>query len=100
MVANVKKYVSVEMICDNCGMVQPLSIIWDDGKRYIIDKVTDVRMSASKKVGGMGIRYTCIIGGREKFLFWEDPKWFVEAIENRKKVDYKCEDMMIEKYFG
>lgn len=90
MAANVKKYVNVEMLCNDCGMIKPLSVIWDDGKRYIIDKITDVRMSTSKKVGGTGIRYTCIIGGRERFLFWENPKWFVEAKPNRKSVDYKC----------
>ena len=38
----------------------------------------DVRRAASLKAGGTGLRYRCLIGGRERNLFYEDPRWFVE----------------------
>ena len=46
---------------------------------YKIQKVTDVRRAASLKAGGAGIRYTCIVDGKESHLFYEDNNmWFME----------------------
>lgn len=46
---------------------------------YEIQKVTDVRRAASLKAGGAGIRYTCIVDGKESHLFYEDNNmWFME----------------------
>ena len=46
---------------------------------YMIQKVTDVRRAASLKAGGAGIRYTCIVDGKESHLFYEDNNmWFME----------------------
>ena len=44
-----------------------------------IDRVLDVRRAASLKAGGMGIRYTVRINGKQSYLFYEEPRWFVEA---------------------
>ena len=50
-----------------------------DGHVYEIQKVTDVRRAASLKAGGAGIRYTCIVDGKESHLFYEDNNmWFME----------------------
>ena len=73
-----KIYVSVELIVDEEGGILPTAIIWEDGHRYCIDRVTDVRYAASQKAGGIGTRYTCMIMGQQKYLYFEDPKWFVE----------------------
>jgi len=73
-----KQYVAVEAHFDEGGGIRPLCIIWEDGRRFSVDRVTDVRRAASLKAGGTGLRYRCIIGGRERYLFFEDPKWFVE----------------------
>ena len=59
--------------------VQPLSLLWEDGTVYEIDRVLDVRRAASLKAGGMGIRYTVRINGKQSYLFYEEPRWFVEA---------------------
>ena len=49
------------------------------GHVYEIQKVTDVRRAASLKAGGSGIRYTCIVDGKESHLFYEDNNmWFME----------------------
>ncbi len=61
------------------GEQLPLSIVWEDGRKYEIEKITDVRKAASLKVGGCGIRYTCRILGKMTYLFLEDGRWFVEA---------------------
>ena len=61
------------------GTTIPLSVIWEDGRMFDIDRVLDIRRAASLKAGGQGMRYKCRIRGRETFLWYEDGKWFVEA---------------------
>lgn len=75
-----KKYVEVTAVFSEEGKVKPLSIHWNDGRKFEIDRVTDIRRAASLKAGGVGTRYTCMISGRSSYLFYEDGgKWFVEA---------------------
>ncbi len=74
-----KVYVSVVAEFDPEGKVTPLSITWEDGRIYPIDRITKKIRAASLKAGGQGIRYTVEIGGRETFLFYEKLKWFVEG---------------------
>lgn len=65
-----KKYVKVTATFDCDGDLIPEYIVWDDGRRYRIDRISDVRYAASLKAGGAGIRYTCHILGKERYLFW------------------------------
>ena len=89
-----KKYVDVTAIFRSDGAILPLEIRWEDGRRDPIDRVLDIRRAASLKAGGAGIRYTCRIGGRPKYLFLEENKWFVEAREPRdEKTERKGEAM-------
>lgn len=74
-----KVFVSVTVKYDEAGQARPLSIQWEDGRTYEVDRVLDVRRAASLKVGGMGMRYTCRILGRETYLFEEQNRWYVEA---------------------
>ena len=47
---------------------------------YEINRIIDVRRAACLRAGGRGIRFTCIIDGNEKHLYYEDgKKWFVES---------------------
>ncbi|MDF2566440.1 MAG: hypothetical protein K0Q53_2844, partial [Massilibacillus sp.] len=48
------------------------------GRKYSVDKVLDVRMAASLKMGGQGMRYKCRIHGKEVFLFCDTGQWFIE----------------------
>ena len=66
---------------DTEGQLFPQEIVWEDGTRYEIDRVLDIRRAASTKAGGVGIRYTCRIDGKQTYLFYEDlyGRWFVEA---------------------
>ena len=51
-----KKYVKVTATFDCDGDLIPEYIVWDDGRRYRIDKISDVRYAASLKAGGAGIQ--------------------------------------------
>ncbi len=74
-----KVYVNVMAEFTKDGRLLPRSFIWKDGQVYEIQRVTDVRRAASLKAGGVGMRYTCIVNGRESHLFYEDNNmWFVE----------------------
>ena len=74
-----KVFVDVVVKHRKDGQKLPMTVIWEDGKKYIVDRVLDIRKSASLKAGGQGLRYKCRIRGRETFLWLEDGKWFVEA---------------------
>lgn len=74
-----KKYVEVIVKYNTDGKMTPLSIIWEDGRTYEIDKVMDCIRAASMKAGGQGMRYTCRIQGQQRYLFFDDTRWFVEA---------------------
>ena len=75
-----KIYVEVNAKFYPDGRMIPKEIIWQDGTRYEIDRVTDMRRAASLKAGGTGIRYTCeILGGTHYLYYEENQRWFVEA---------------------
>ena len=57
----------------------PKEITWEDGRKYEITRVKDQRRAASTRAGGVGERYTCVVDGKEIFLFYEDNNmWFME----------------------
>lgn len=82
-----KVYVGVRVDFNEDGLMLPLEINWEDGRRFRIDRVTDIRRAAALRAGGCGDRYTVCIGGRRSFLFFERipqqsgnfiGRWFVE----------------------
>ncbi len=82
-----KVYVPVDVFFDESGRMLPRSITWEDGTRFAIDRITDIRPAAARKAGGQGDRYTVWIGGRQSYLFFERcaaitgcrlGRWFVE----------------------
>ena len=75
-----KQYVGVIVRIDEDGTLLPLTVVWEDGRKFEIDEVLDRRQAASLKAGGNGIRYTVRIGHTETYLYYENPRWFVEAI--------------------
>lgn len=65
----------------------PTEIVWEDGRRFQIDKILDIRQAAALKAGGSGDRYTIRINGKQSYLFFERNasingnnigRWFVE----------------------
>lgn len=73
-----KTYVCVRAYFNKEGMISPDIVIWDDGRQFAVERVTEIRPAASLKGGGCGVRYTCRIRGRETYLFLDGSKWFVE----------------------
>ena len=65
----------------------PREIEWEDGQRFEVDRVIDIRPSYAAKAGGQGDRYTIQINGQRTYLYFERStnltgniigKWFVE----------------------
>ena len=54
-------------------------LVLEDGTVYEIDRILDKRRAASLKAGGIGMRYTCRILGQRSYLYYEEPRWFVEG---------------------
>lgn len=73
-----RKNVTVIAKMKSSGEIIPLSVIWEDGREFFIEKIIDKRPRASTKGGGMGIRYTVKILDKEKYLFLDQYYWFVE----------------------
>lgn len=86
-----KRYATVVSETTADGLVTPLQIVWSDGRRFRIDRVTDRRQTHSLKTGGVGMRYTVRVDGTETHL-WHDTdqgRWFVEA-KVRVDADWGC----------
>ena len=73
-----KAYVAVTARFSPTGEVTPLTIEWEDGRKYAVDEVTNVCRAASTRAGGVGIRYAVRIGRTVTHLFLEENRWFVE----------------------
>lgn len=74
-----KIYVEVLTKFDKDGNIIPLSIIWEDGRVFQIDKILQIKRAPAIKVGGIGVRYNCSVEGKETYIFFEYPRWFVES---------------------
>lgn len=82
-----KVYVDVLVAFGEDGTMTPRQIVWEDGRRFDIDRVSDVRPAAAMKAGGSGDRYTIWVGGACRYLFFERSaairgsnigRWFLE----------------------
>lgn len=82
-----KVYVAVEAEITRTGKILPRLLIWPDDRKYEIDSVKRVCCAPALKTGGIGDRYTVMINGHERDLFFEhNPdaysavlgRWFVE----------------------
>ena len=82
-----KVYVGVKADFRPDGVMLPRIITWEDGEKYEIDRILDIRQAAAMKAGGQGDRYTIVVKGRQSYLFFERStnltgnnigRWFVE----------------------
>lgn len=74
-----KVYVDVVAKHMRDGSIRPVSITFENGRTYPVDRLRQVRRAAATNVGGSGLRYTVMISGNETYLFEDDGRWFVEA---------------------
>lgn len=74
----IKIYVDVILFYKKVGGMIPLFVVWEDGRRFKIEKVIKIDRAAVQS-GGLAKRYTCIIKGQQKNLYLgNDNKWFFE----------------------
>ena len=78
MTGEPKVYVAVDARFGADGGLTPIAVTWEDGRRFAVDRVLDMRRAASLKAGGVGTRFTVRICGKETYLFLETGRWFVE----------------------
>lgn len=74
-----KVYVKVLAEINEQGKVCPKSVTWEDGREFLIDKVTQVQRACAGKVGGTAIRYCIYVSGKQTYLYEDEGKWFVES---------------------
>lgn len=93
MSSGTKVYIPVEVVFNELGAMRPVAFTWENGLRFEIDRIIDVRPSFSARAGGQGDRYTVRVCGQERYLFFEhnprceDPRvgrWFVERVSGRE----------------
>ena len=84
---NAKVYVDVKVDFDCDGNMRPREITWEDGHKYEIDRILDVRPAAALKAGGQGDRFTIVVLNQQSYLWFERcaaisgcrlGRWFVE----------------------
>lgn len=91
-----KAYVRVNLDTDEDGIMLPRKLTWEDGIQYEIDRVLDIRPAYAAKAGGQGDRYTVMVHGQIRYLFFERStnltgnvigRWFVERKQPKTNVD-------------
>lgn len=84
---HIKVYVKVQVEMAEDGRMLPREITWEDGRKFEIDRVSEIRQAAAMKAGGQGDRYTVWINGHQSYLYFERSpnlhgekigRWFVE----------------------
>lgn len=88
LISPLKVYVSVLVDFRFDGVMIPRVVTWENGNKYEVDKILDIRIAAAMRAGGYGDRYTVLINGQMCFLFFERcadrdgtgnvGRWFVE----------------------
>ena len=78
-----KVYVDVDAKFTADGQLRPLCITWEDGTKYEIERIKHCERAASRKAGGVGLRYTCMIAGSEHYLYYEENYRWKENILNK-----------------
>ena len=82
-----RKYVKVTSDFDATGYMQPRTITWEDGRVFKIEAVKDFRPAGVNHDSLTCGRYTVVIKGETKYLFFEKAnthhvssagRWYVE----------------------
>ena len=63
------------------GGMRPMWIIWEDGRKFFIDRIKLIERASARVGSVLPVRYLCVVEGREKRLYYEpeNMRWFVEA---------------------
>lgn len=75
-----KVYVKVLAEFSLSGGIFPTAIVWRDGETYYIERIKEKVLAPCRSGGVLTKRYTIVICGKEKYLYFEKDKerFFVE----------------------
>lgn len=81
-----KKIIDVETLIDRVGDVRPLTIIWENGARYKIDKILRHEPLYHSHVGDIGEMFVVEIGKETRTMYLEKIeggryRWFIETLK-------------------
>ena len=96
---SIKVYVPVDVRFDETGRMLPRTITWEDGKKYEIDKVTDIRPAPAQKAGGQGDRYTVWIGGKQSCECLSAGGVLPDALRRRGRLSFQDAGLFHLAYF-
>lgn len=67
------------------GGLVPFSVHWSDGRVFLVERVEKIERAPARVDALLPLRYTCRIGGQQKYLYFEAEKlrWFVERGDRR-----------------
>lgn len=76
-----KVHVEVEVKFLKEGGMRPVWVKWEDGRKFQVERIKFIERASTRTGSVLPVRYTLIIGGREKRLYYEpeDMRWFVET---------------------
>ena len=74
-----KVYVEVVVRFLKEGGMRPLWLIWEDGRKFEVERVCFIERKSARVGSVLPVRYTCVIRGKEKFLYYENLRWFLEV---------------------
>ncbi len=79
-----KVYVEVEVLFPSEGGMRPVWIKWEDGRKFFVERVKFIERASARAGSVLPVRYTLIVAGREKQLFYEpeDMRWFVQIADS------------------
>ena len=69
-------YVDITARINKDGQIFPLSLIWQDGREFPVDRLLNTVPSVLPQ-GGEALCFICLIKGKRKELYLRDGKWFV-----------------------
>ena len=84
---SVKVYVQVLVEFTEEGLMLPRTIVWEDGEKFKVDRVLDIKQATAMRCGGQGDRYTIVVNGQQSYIYFERNaslmgnnigRWFVE----------------------
>ena len=73
------KKIKIKVVVSNNhdGTVIPKTVIWNDGRKFDINRVLYRTTSSINEYDGIG--YTVLIGNMEKFIYQYGREWYVMA---------------------
>lgn len=71
--------VAVMVLHATDGSMYPTEMIWDDGRRFVVELVGEPTLTRCRKTGGDAALYPVKVNGQPRDLYRGNDGWFVEV---------------------